>query len=186
MKHHLIRLIGPGLVAVGLQLNAADARSSGLAPAMFELPASTSGEEYVEVNISRGLIGLVNRAVAAREPEISAVLDELRGIRVRVVSLDESNRRTVLARFENIRTELSAAQWESVATVKDGDTTVQVMLKLKGDEAVEGLVVQVIENDGQAVLVGIDGNIRPEQVGMLGERFDIEPLKGIGLKLQAQ
>ncbi|MCB1125006.1 MAG: DUF4252 domain-containing protein [Verrucomicrobiae bacterium] len=184
MKRTPIQFIGLGLITAALQLNAAEATVSPLDPAMFKLPASASGEEYVEVNISRSLISLVNRAVAAREPEIATVLDELRGIRVHVVSLDDTNRRGVLAQLEKVRTTLTAARWESVATVKDGDTTVHVLLKLKGDEAVEGLVVEVIENGDQAVLVGIDGNIRPEQVGMLGERFNIEPLKGIGLKLK--
>lgn len=181
MKRIHTHLLGIGLLTAALHLNAAEPAAPVLDPTMFKLPASRSGEQYVEVNIGKGLIGLVTRAVASREPEVASILQELRGIRVNVVSVEESNRREVLARLEELRSTLTRANWETVATVKDGSTTVHVLLKLKSDEAVEGLVVQVVDDDGEAVLVGIDGNIRPEQVGLIGERFNIEPLQGLRL-----
>lgn len=183
MKRFFPQLFSVGLLAAALNLNAAQSAVSALDPALFKLPASRSGMQYIEVNIGRGLIGLVTRSVAGREPEIAEVLKELRGIRVNVVSLDEGNRSGVMTQLSKVRSSLATAGWETVATVKDGPTTVHVLLKVKSDEAVEGLVMQVVEDDQQAVLVGIDGNIRPEQVGMIGERFDIEPLKGVGLTL---
>jgi hypothetical protein len=49
---------------------------------------------------------------------------------------------------------------------------------------VEGLVVTILDGNREAVLVNIVGNIKPEQVALLGERFNIEPLKKVGQTLE--
>jgi hypothetical protein len=61
---------------------------------------------------------------------------------------------------------------------------VAVFLKTRGDESVEGLAITVIGANNQAVLVNIVGDIRPEKVAMIGERFNIEPLKKVGQTLE--
>jgi hypothetical protein len=51
---------------------------------------------------------------------------------------------------------------------------------LRGSEAIEGVAVTVLQGNSEAVLVNVVGDIKPEQLATLGERFDIEPLKKIG------
>ena len=41
----------------------------------------------------------------------------------------------------------------------------------------------MIEEDRKAVLINVVGQIKAEQLAELGERFDIEPLKGFRLSL---
>ena len=53
-----------------------------------------------------------------------------------------------------------------------------------GSEAVEGLVVTVLEGKRQAVLVNVVGDIRPEKLALIGERFHIEPLKKISQAIE--
>jgi hypothetical protein len=50
---------------------------------------------------------------------------------------------------------------------------------MRGEEAIEGLVVTVISDQKEVVLVNIVGDIKPEQIATLADRFDIEPLKNI-------
>ena len=66
---------------------------------------------------------------------------------------------------------------------KDGED-VGVYTKTRGGEALAGLVVTVIDPKGEVVLVNIVGDIRPEQVAILGEKLNIEPLKQIGATLK--
>jgi hypothetical protein len=56
----------------------------------------------------------------------------------------------------------------------NGKDDVGVYMKMRGPEAVEGLVVTVIEGKGHAVLVNVVGDIRPEKLQVLGERFNLE------------
>jgi hypothetical protein len=63
---------------------------------------------------------------------------------------------------------------------------VRVYVKMRDTEAVEGIVVSVLSGKREAVLVNIVGDIRPEKLAMIGERFDIEPLKKIKVKKGAK
>jgi len=56
--------------------------------------------------------------------------------------------------------------------------------KMHGSESVEGLVVTVLQGNKEAVLVNVVGDIRPEKLAMIGERFGIEPLKQVGKQLE--
>ena len=55
-----------------------------------------------------------------------------------------------------------------------------VFLKTRGGEAVQGLVVTVLEGNRQAVLINIVGDIKPEQIAEIGEKLGIDPLKKVG------
>ena len=138
------------------------------------------GSQFVEVQIKSNLINMVSRLARTSEPEAAEVLSKLRLIRVNVLGLTEANRAEVTGRMRQVRSQLEAAGWDRIVTAQDpngGD--VGVYLKLRGDEAVEGVVVTVMEGSKQAVFVNIAGDLRPEQLATVGERFNIEPLKKI-------
>lgn len=78
-----------------------------------------------------------------------------------------------------MRKELESQGWSQVVNVREqpkGDD-VQVFAKMRGEEAIEGLVVTVISGQKEVVLMNIVGDIKPEQIAALAERFNIEPLK---------
>jgi hypothetical protein len=141
---------------------------------------SKSGGEFVEVNLSSNLIGLAAKFIEKQEPEIGKILNGLHQVRVNVVGMDEGNRAEMKTRVEKIRADLNTGGWERIVTVKQQDQDVGVYLKTHDKDTVEGLVVTVVEGDKQAVFVNVVGNIKPEQLSMLGERLQIEPLKKIG------
>ncbi|MSU35848.1 MAG: hypothetical protein EXS36_12245 [Pedosphaera sp.] len=49
-----------------------------------------------------------------------------------------------------------------------------------GSDAVLGVVVTVLGANKQAVFVNIVGDLKPEKLGMIGEKFNIDPLKKLG------
>lgn len=144
------------------------------------LEPAQSGKQFVEVNIGDNLIGIVSRLAATQEPEVAELLGGLKRIRVNVVGLDEDNRGEVSNRFQSIAEELDRKGWERIVTVRDAGEQVTVFLKTRAQEAVEGIVVTILQGDKEAILVNIVGDIRPEKIATLGERFNLEPLKQAG------
>jgi hypothetical protein len=92
----------------------------------------------------------------------------------------------LLSRIQSIRAQLDDGGWERVVSVISGKDDVGVYMKMRGPEAVEGVVVTVLEGKGHAVFVNVVGDIRPEKLTMLGERFNIEPLKHLPGKPEKQ
>jgi hypothetical protein len=136
----------------------------------------TGESQFVEVNIKSNLIAMVAAFTKKSEPEVAEFIQGLKQIRVNVLGLTKENREDLTGRIASIREKLDKNGWERVATVIEKKNDVGVFLKLKDAQVVEGLCVTV--NDGkQVVLVNIIGDIRPEKLSSVGERFNIEPLK---------
>lgn len=138
-------------------------------------------KEYVEVNIKSNLIDMVVNLAKKSEPQIAEVLQSLKEVRVNVVGLTEKNHAEMKSRMDSIRAELDEGGWERVVTAIKEDNDVAVFLKMKNSEAVDGVVVTVLEGHEHAVFVNVVGNIRPEKLSLIGERFNIEPLKKLGI-----
>jgi hypothetical protein len=148
----------------------------------FTPPAS--GDEFVEVHIKSNLISMAARLAEKSEPQVAELLRGLQLIRVNVIGLNSENRAEMEKRVKTIRSELDGQGWERIVTAQQKDEDVGIYVKTRGQEAVEGIVVTVLEAKGEAVLVNIVGDIKPEKLAMLGERFNIEPLKKIGPTLE--
>jgi hypothetical protein len=140
--------------------------------------------EFVEVNLSPGLLKFAAKIASKQEPEAAALIANLKRVRVNVVSLDDSNRASTVEQFEGIRRKLEAQGWTQMVTVRerDGGDNVTVHAKQKGDDVIEGLVVTVIDGKGEAVFVNIVGTISADQIATIAEQFDIEPLRHVKMK----
>jgi hypothetical protein len=145
-----------------------------------DLKSSKSGGEFVEVNLNRHLIALVARLAAKQEPEAAELLGSIQSVRVNVIGLKEDNTGAVKERMEKVRASLATGGWTRIVTAQKETEDVGVYLKLRGEEAVEGLVVTVLEADKEAVFINIVGDIRPEKLAELGEKLGLEPLKRAG------
>ena len=133
--------------------------------------------EFVEVNLDSNIIAMAARLGKQSEPEITEVLAGLQRVRVNVIGLDDGNREEVQGRLKTIRGELDRRGWARVVTVQGPGQDIAAYIKTRGEEAVEGIVVTIVEGGKQAVLVNIVGDIKPEKLVVIGERFDVDPLK---------
>ncbi len=143
----------------------------------------SSDGRFVEVNLSPGLLKFAAACAAKTEPQAAALLGNLRHVRVNVVELNDGNRTPTIERVQAIRRELEAQGWISLANVREqpkGDD-VQIFAKMRGEEAIEGLAVTVISGSREVVLVNIVGEIKPDQIATLAERFHLDPLKDVNL-----
>ncbi len=150
-----------------------------------EFTAPKDGQ-FVEINIQGNLINLVARLTEDSEPEIAKILRGLKSVRVNVIELNDDNSEEIKARVASVRKQLTAEGWERILTVQDKKEDVGVFIKLKGEEAVEGIAVTVIDGGKEAVFVNIVGDIRPEQIAEVGERLNIDPLKKLSHELGAR
>jgi Skp family chaperone for outer membrane proteins len=148
-----------------------------------QLMPSANGE-FIEVNLSSAMLKFAAKLAARHEPEAADLIASLKSIRVNVVSTDDDNREDVIAKIEAVRRKLEGQGWTKMVTVREknrGDN-VDVHVKQRGEEAVDGLVVTVIDRKGQAVFVNIVGNIDPDQISKIADKFNIEPLRKVPAK----
>jgi len=142
-------------------------------------PSATSGE-FVEVNLSSNLISMAARFIEKEQPDIAKVVRGIHLVRVNVIGVNDQNRPELEKRIEKVRHDLEGKGWEKVVTVKEKDQEVGVYLKTADKDTVQGLTVMVMEGSKEAVFVNVVGDIKPEQLAMLGDKLNIEPLKKLG------
>ncbi len=175
MKKIFACTIGLGFLLLIASLLAQE-KSSGFVD-FGKLPASSSAGQFVEVNLGRTVFAISAKLFDKSEPEVATLLRGLQMLQVNVVGMAEDNRAGLQEHIRKLRADLTSKSWERIVSVKDGKDDVAIFLKTRGEEAIEGLVVTVLDGDKEAVLVNIVGNIKPEQVATLGEKLNIEPLK---------
>jgi hypothetical protein len=184
MKKMIRVTVGCLLVSalLGWRIEAADTAPGFVDFGKFTPPAG--GGEYVEVQISSNLISMAARLAEKAEPQVAELLRGLHQVRVNVIGLDNDNRAEMQKRIQKIRAELDTKGWDRVVIAQKKGEDIGVYIKTQGAEAVQGLAVTVIENDKEAVLVNIVGDIKPDKVALLGERLNIDPLKQVGESLK--
>ena len=163
-------------------------RAADAEPGYVDLGQFSPSEhgQFVEVNLSPGLLKFAAKIAAAKEPEAAAVIGNLRQVRVNVVGLDDKNRAGTVEQINAIRRKLAAQGWTQIVTVreKEGGDNVDVHVKQNANESIDGIVVTVIDKKGEAVFVNIVGNITADQLGVIAEKFDIDPLRKVHAKLE--
>ena len=145
-----------------------------------KLPGSNSGKEFVEVSVGRALFVISAKLFEKSEPEVASLLRGLQLVQVNVVGLAEDNCAEMKEHVRKLRSDLAGKGWDRVVTAQSGKEDVAIYVKTKGEEAIEGLAITVLDGDKEAVLINIVGNIKPEQVAMLGEKMNVDPLKKFG------
>jgi hypothetical protein len=152
-----------------------------------QLLPSAKGE-FVEVNLSSAMLKFAARIAARQEPEVAEMIRNLKSIRVNVVGLDDTNRAATVEQIEGVRRKLEAQGWTKMVTVRErnGGDNVDVHVKQRGEESIDGLVVTVLDRKGEAVFVNIVGNINADQLAQIADKFDIEPLRKVHSKIEAK
>lgn len=176
----LMKTLTVGLLVLPVALGI-NAGAASLLPGQVDFGQFTpaNGAEFVEVNLPGSLISLAAKFVEKQEPDVAKLLNGIKMVRVNVLGLNDQNHADVEARAKSVCATLGSSGWERLVTVMNEGQDVSVYLKMDEKSAIQGLTVVVVEGKKQAVFVNIVGDIRPEQLTMLGERLQIEPLKNL-------
>jgi hypothetical protein len=152
-----------------------------------QLVPSAKGE-FVEVNLSPGMLKFAAKIAAKQEPEAAALIANLKRVRVNVVSLDDSNRKGTVGQIEAIRRKLEAQGWTKMVTVREGEEgdNVDVHVMQRSEDVIDGLVVTVLDRQGEAVFVNIVGNISADQIATVADNLNITPLQHVRVKMKKE
>ncbi|HUD47143.1 MAG TPA: DUF4252 domain-containing protein [Candidatus Baltobacteraceae bacterium] len=177
MKRFISCILGTAILCAVANLTA---HADQLLPGQVDFGSFSppkGGGQFVEVNVPTVLINLASQIVAKDDPDVAKLLDGLKLVKVNVIGLDDENRPELEKRAQKLRQDLSAGGWVRVVTVQEKDQDVSVYLKLDDKGAVQGLTAVVIDGKDDAVFANVVGNIKPEQLAMIGEKFNIKPLE---------
>ncbi len=187
MKNLLRSSLAAATLSLALTTFASAAEAQSGAIDIGQLMPSAKGE-FVEINLSSAMLKFAARIAARQEPEAAELIRNLKSIRVNVVGLDDSNRDSTIEQIEGVRRKLEAQGWTKMVTVreKNGGDNVDVHVMQRGEEAIDGLVVTVLDKKGEAVFVNIVGNINADQIAQIADKFDIEPLRKVHMKIEGK
>ena len=143
--------------------------------------------ELVDITLGKGMLKFASFVTKCKSPEAAQLISGLSRVRVNVVGLDDTNREATTARLLAVRQDLVRDGWEQIVAVRGKrQEDVAIYLKQRDGEIIDGIVVTVIdERKKEAVFVNIVGQIKAEQLALLGEHLEIAQLKlaGKGAKI---
>jgi hypothetical protein len=180
MKNWMPLAVGTATLCLALSANV---RAEELQPGQVDFGTFSPGKEggeFVEVNVPSGLISLAATFVEKQEPDVAKLLNGLKMVHVNVIGLSEENRAEIQKRAQKVRKDLTAKGWERIVVAQQNEKEAGVYLKMSDKGAVQGLVAVVMDGDQHAVFVNIVGEIRPDQIALLGEKLNLDPLKKLG------
>ena len=132
-------------------------------------------EAKVEVNLKGPMLGLVSKLVGNEDPALRELLANLKLVRVRVYDLTPEIEKAFLSAGSATTSKLDKSGWERVVRVRDRDERVDIYFKPSSKaDLIEGVLIIAV--DDEAAFVNIVGEMRPEDVGRIGEHFDIDDI----------
>ena len=180
MKRSIAPFIAVGLAAAVACPNVFAGSSPGEVD--FGQFAELAGNaKYVDIQVSHTLISLASHFVQKEQPEVASLLRSVELVRLNVIGLNDENRDEMVKRVREIRVRLDQQGWQRVVVVqqKSGED-VGIYVKTGAGDAIQGVVLTVLDGKQEAVLVNIVGDIKPSQISALGEALDIDALKKAG------
>jgi hypothetical protein len=131
----------------------------------------------VEVNVEAALMRMVEAASRQEDPELADLLARLDGVFVLGYELKE----TTMDQFDQLATDmgnnLADDGWTVVMRTRDIVENTHFYVRLEGDGVTGMVVISVEAGSDQAVFVNIVGDIDPEQIGRIGQKFQIQGMR---------
>ena len=169
----LILLAGCGLTAPRSSDGFADLDSLGIADT----------DRVMSLSLGPTVLRFAASHIDDDEPEVRDLLRSLDGIRIRIYEVDGDASR-VAGRMERMSTKLQADGWEPVMLVRQEDETAFMLLRMDGQKIL-GMTVMVMDNDAEAVIVNLMGDIHPDMFGDVMVALDVDGMDSVEVEEEA-
>jgi hypothetical protein len=139
-------------------------------------------DNLTEVYLEENLLKMVSKMTKEDESGISVLLDKIKLIKVNVFEVDAKNQKTIQNKITDIDKMLVNKKWDRIVRSKHKGEFANVYIKQDADNKIAGLVVTTLEDKGEAAFINIVGQIDLEEIGKLGDKFNIPSLNDINKK----
>jgi Domain of unknown function (DUF4252) len=126
-----------------------------------------------EVNIHGPMLRLVIAAARKDDPELAELLTTVTGIFVRGYVLSSLDFDSVIREGKILGDDLRTSGWEVFLKVNDADENVQMYVRINGPDIAGVVLVSSNQNTDETVFLNIVGNIDPEQLSRIGDKFSV-------------
>ncbi|MGI9259789.1 MAG: DUF4252 domain-containing protein [Gammaproteobacteria bacterium] len=170
----LARVLSIGTATLALSACGFETDLSGqLGYAAFDSSGFFDAHKEVSLSIGSLPIGLA-KGFMVDEPEAEALLEDLAGLQVRIYEID-ADTDSVRDRVQQETDELLDNGWAPLATVREEDELVSVLVWLDPENSMRGLIALVLDRR-DLVFVNLMGRIDPELLASFMSKHDMEPL----------
>jgi hypothetical protein len=146
--------------------------------------AELAGDDAVSVEITLG--AAILKPLFRADPELAALGGGIESIYAVVLEIEDPGvLDKIVQQVRDIERRLVADGWERVARVKDRGEEVKVLVLTEDEQTFGGLVVTVVERDGdeaQVVFANIAGKIDLAAIERISEHFDVPGLGDLELE----
>ena len=189
MRNRWSFLVAAGVIAMAVPACGKDAKDEDVNrhPGFVDFTAlNVFGGEgpEVEVFLDRALISMVGSMSRRKDPELTEMLSKLLQIRVQTFAIPNDKLSAIEAKTEEMAKKLESKGWQTLVRVNDKKDHSQTYIYIKPRGNVfEGLVVMNVDPNDDASFVNIVGEIDPEKLGELGNKFNIDSLDSLGTEI---
>lgn len=141
-----------------------------------------NAEETVEVFIKGPLLKFAAKAAEIEDPEMGSLLNNLKLIKVNSFSMDNFSIDEVRNIMKTISKKIDRDKWELMVRSKEKGEYVEVYTRFGQNDSLNGLVVMAVEEKGDAVFVNIVGDIDPDKLGKLSNKFNIPKMDSVKIE----
>ena len=142
-------------------------------------------ESSVEVFLKGSLLVLAREAVRDEDPELGDLLSKIEYVRVQVFPVTPETAPALKEKTDGVAKALDKKGWEMAVRVREEGEHVLVYLLPGTKDAIQGIVVVAIEDEGDAAFINVVGEINPAEIGKIGRAFHIDSMD-IPMKVEVE
>ena len=147
----------------------------------FSMLSSIAGiEPTVEVSLQGPILTMMTNLIRNQNVEAANFISTLLSVSVQVFESQEIvDAPGMSSTMSEIAASLDANSWSRIIRVREENENVDVFFRLSDNgELIHGITIMVAEI-GETVLVNIAGDISPDDISAIAQRFNIQQLEGL-------
>ncbi len=135
----------------------------------------------VNINIGTWFVKLLMKIADEDDPEVKALMDGLKRIKVTVFDLGKTHKNNRLnSIIDNKIEQLSVKGYEQLVSIRDGDERVYIVAKVKGELLQDAMIIAYEKGDELAI-ISLKGDVNLKQLAIISDEYDVDVEDALGI-----